>query len=179
MIESPYRRGASDGLRFGLYLGAMFFASIFSTLSPILGLVSLALMVSVPAAVYTMMRRYQRSLGVASSFAMLWMYGVVLFFCGMLIAGAALTVYLKWIEPDYIVDQLQTLADMAGTMPGTIVDDAAGVASSMLEARFIPTPISIVVELIMLAIVTGSGLTVCLSALLTFRHRGDTNLKTL
>ena len=167
MIESPYRRGADDGLRFGLYLGVMFFASIFSTSFPLLSLLSLA-----------MMRRYERSLGPAASFAMLWMQGVVIFFCGMLVAGAALTVYMRWIEPGYLAGQLAALAALEGTMPGTFVDEAASVAAEMIEARFIPSAVSVVVELIMLSIVTGSALTVCLSALMSLRRR-KTNLKTL
>lgn len=179
MIQSPYSRGAEDGLRFGLYLGVMFFASIFATALPMLSMLSLAMIVAVPVVTWVLMRRYQRSLGAASSFAMLWMYGVVLFFCGMLIAGTALTVYMRWIEPDYLSSQLAALAALEGSMPGTFVDQAASVASDMIDARFIPSPIAVVTELIMLAIVTGSGLTVCLSALLSMRRRGNTNLKTL
>lgn len=178
MIESPYRRGADDGLRFGLYLGVMFFASIFSTSFPLLSLFSLAMIVAVPGVVYAMMRRYERSLGPAASFAMLWMQGVVIFFCGMLVAGAALTVYMRWIEPGYLAGQLAALAALEGTMPGTFVDEAASVAAEMIEARFIPSAVSVVVELIMLSIVTGSALTVCLSALMSLRRR-KTNLKTL
>lgn len=157
----------------------MFFASIFSSSLPLLGLLSLAMMVAVPGVVYPLMSRYQRSLGRVSTFAMLWMYGVVLFFCSMLIAGTALIVYMKWIEPDFIAGQIQALASLEGVMPDTVVDQAASVASAMIDARFIPTPISIIAELIMLSIVTGSALTFCLSAFLTLRHRRDTNLETL
>ncbi len=178
MIESPSRRGADDGLRFGLYLGVMFFASIFSASFPLLSFLSLAMIIAVPGVVYAMMRRYERSLGAAASFAMLWMQGVVIFFCGMLIAGTALTVYMRWIEPDFIAGQLAALASLEGTMPGTFVDEAASVASEMLEARFIPSAVSVVIELIMLSIVTGSALTICLSAFMSLRRR-NTNLKTL
>ncbi len=170
MIQSPYRRGAEDGLRMGAYFTVMFFASIFAPVLPMLSMVSAAMMVGVPLTAWVLMRRYRRSLGPASSFATLWMYGVMLFLCGMLIAGTALTVYLTWIDPDYIAGQLRELAAMEGTMPGTMVDEAASVAARMLEARFVPTPISLVTEMIMLSVVTGSGLTLVLSAVLTLRR---------
>lgn len=171
MIKSPYRRGADDGFFFGLYLTAMFFASIFSQTLPLLSLLSLAMMVLVPVVIYRFMRNYDRSLGAAASFPMLWMQGVVIFFCGTLIAGAALTIYLRWIDPDYIISQLRGVADLAGQAPGTFVDGAADMASRMIEANFIPTPISIVTELLLLSIVTGSFLSIALSAFLTLRRK--------
>lgn len=179
MPESPYRRGGADGLRFGIYLAVMFFASIFSSSFAPLGLLSMAQMVAVPAVTYVMMRRYQRSLGAASSFSMLWMYGLVLFFCGMLIAAAPLTIYMRWIEPGFILGQLQALAELQGAVPDSMLDEAAALARNMIEARFIPSAVSIVVQLIMLAVVTGSALTLCLGALLSIRRRSDANLKTL
>lgn len=175
MIQSPYRRGADDGLRMGAYFTVMFFASIFAPQLPSLSLLSAVMMMGVPVTAWVLMRRYHRSLGPASSFATLWMYGVILFLCGMMMAGTALTVYLTWIDPGYIAGQLRILADMEGTMPGTMVDEAASVAARMLEARFVPTPISLVTEMIMLSVVTGSGLTLVLGAVLSLRH--DRQLK--
>lgn len=170
MIQSPYRRGADDGFYFGLYLAAMFFSSIFAQHLPMLSLLSMAMMVLVPLVIFRFMRSYNRDLGSAASFPMLWMHGVVIFFCGILISGAALVVYMKWIEPDFVINQIRGIADMAGMAPGTMVDSAADMASKMLEARFIPTPMAIVTELIMLAIVTGSILSIILSALFAIRR---------
>lgn len=175
MIQSPYRRGADDGLVMGVYFMVMFFTSIFSGALPLLSLLSVGMMVAVPGVVYVMMRRYHRSLGVASSFAMLWMYGVVLFFCGMLLAGAVLVAYLRWVSPEYISDQLAQLASLEGEMPGSVMDDAAGLAQQMIDAGFVPTAISIVSEMIMLAIVTGSMLSLVLSGIMTVRFRRSVN----
>ncbi len=171
MIQSPYRRGADDGFIFGLYLSAIFFASIFAQTLPVLSLLSMAMMVLVPAVIFRFMRSFDRDLGPSASFPMLWMQGVVIFFCGTLIAGAALVIYMKWIEPDFVFNQMQSVADLAGAAPGTFVDNAADIASKMIEARFIPTPIAIVTELIMLSIVTGSILSILLSAFFALRRR--------
>lgn len=80
-------------------------------------------------------------------------------------------IYMKWIEPDFVFNQMQSVADLAGAAPGTFVDNAADIASKMIEARFIPTPIAIVTELIMLSIVTGSILSILLSAFFALRRR--------
>ena len=56
-------------------------------------------------------------------------------------------------------------------MPGTQVDFAADVAARMLEARFIPAPIDIVTEMIMLAIVTGSLLSMTLSGIFALHRK--------
>lgn len=176
MTESPYRRGAEDGLRFGAYLGVMFFASIFSSALPLLSVLSMAMMIAVPGIAYALMRRYQSRLGAEASFALLWTHGVMLFLGGSLVAGAALAVYMKWIEPDFVYTQLESLAAMQGKMPGTFVDTAAEMASSMIEARFIPSAISIVTEIIMLGVVTGSALTMILSAILLMKRRKEVSI---
>lgn len=171
MIQSPYRRGADDGIVMGLYLTVMFFASIFSASLPVLTWLALLMMVCVPLLVWRLMSRYHRLLGQASSFAMLWMYGVVMFFCGMLITGVALEVYMTWIHPGYVAEQLQSLAALKGDYPGSYLDTMAEMARSMLDAHFIPAPINLVAELVMMAIVSGSLLSIILSALLTIRSR--------
>ncbi len=170
MIQSPYRRGADDGLIFGLYLTAMFFASIFAGSFAPLSLLGAVMMAGVPVVIYFFMRRYDRSLGPAATFAMLWMQGVVIFFCGMLIAGTALVVFMKWIHPGFVAEQLTAVAALKGAVPGSQIDLAADVAEKMIEAKFIPAPIDIVTEMLMLAIVTGSMLSMTLSGLFALRR---------
>ena len=178
MIESPYRRGAHDGLTFGLYLTVMFFCSIFAQAWPVLSMVSLAMMVVVPAVIYRYLRRYQLALGVASHFSALWMQGLVIFACGMLLSGLVLTVYMTWINPSYIADQLASLAAMKGSVPDSGIDQAALVAERLIENRAVPRPIQVIVELEMLAIVSGSLLSLIISALLsTLRGRSPKPIK--
>lgn len=171
MIQSPYRRGADDGFIFGIYLSVMFFASILAGDFAPLSLLALAMMVGVPAVIYRFMLSYHRKLGAAGSFAMLWMQGVVIFFCGMLIAGTLLVVYMKWVHPDFVAGQLAAVAALKGSVPGSQMDFAADVASKMIEANFIPTPIDIVTEMIMLSIVSGSMLSMLLSGIFALRRR--------
>lgn len=167
MIESPYRRGARDGLSFGLYLTVMFFLSIFSSASPLLSLLSFAMMAAVPVVIFIYLRRYHRALGIASQFSAMWMQGLVIFICGMLLCGLALVVYMRWINPGFIADQLAALAALKGTMPDTGIDDVAVVAERLIENNAVPRPMQVVVELQMLGIVTGSMLSMVISAVLS------------
>lgn len=171
MIQSPYRRGADDGFIFGLYLTVMFFASILSGGAAMLTMLSGVMMVGVPVVIYLFMRSYHRALGAAGSFAMLWMQGVVIFFCGMLIAGVALVVYMRWINPDFVVDQLTAIASLKDVAPGSQLELAAETARRMIDANFIPSAMDIVVEMLMLAIVTGSLLSMMLSGIFALRRR--------
>lgn len=171
IITSPYRRGADFGFIFGLYLTLMFFSSIFSPKLPLLGLLSLAMMVCVPVVIFIFIRRYDRELQECATFPMMWMLGVVVFVCGMLISGSLLVIYMKWIEPGFIVGQLEGLVELGRQSPGTFAAEAGKVAEQMIEANFIPSPMAIVSEMIMAAIVSGSILSITISALFALRHK--------
>lgn len=167
MIQSPYRRGADDGLTFGLYLTVMFFCSIFASALPLLSVVALLMMVAVPVVTYLYLRRYQIALGAASTFSALWMQGLVIFACGMLLCSLVLVVYMTWINPTFITDQLASLAAVKGTMPDSGIDQAALIAERLIENKAVPRPIQVIVELEMMAIVSGSFLSLLISAALT------------
>ncbi|MCM1076090.1 MAG: DUF4199 domain-containing protein [Bacteroides sp.] len=166
IVTSPYRRGADDGFMFGLYLTLMFFSGIFG-----FGLLSFLMMVCVPTVIYFFMRRYDRQLQECATFPMMWMQGVVIFVCGMLIAGTFLVVYMKWIQPDFILNQLEAVIEVGAQNPGTALEEVGEVAEQMIKANFIPSAMSIVSELIMLAIVTGSILSIIISSIFALRHK--------
>lgn len=168
---SPYRRGADDGLIFGLYLTLMFFGSIFAPKLPLLGLLSFALMAGVPAIIALFLYRYNRNQHGCASFSELWMSGIVTFICGSFISGALLIVYMKWIEPDFIVNQLNGLIEASKQVPGTALEEAGNMASQMIDANFIPSATAIASEVIMLAIVSGSLLSMIISSLLVIMNR--------
>lgn len=173
MILSPYRRGADDGAVFGVYLTVLFFGMIFGSRVPGLGFLSLILALGVPLVIFLFMRRYDRQMQGCATFPMMWMQGVVIFVCGMLIAGTLMVVYMKWVEPDFILHQLEGLVE-TGSLPeakGTFLEEAADVASQMIKAKFIPSPMAVVSELIMGAIVSGSLLSILLASYFALRHK--------
>lgn len=173
MVTSPYRRGADDGFLFGLYLTLMFFGFFTAQRSSALALTAFALAVFVPLVIFLFMRRYDRQLNGCVTFPMFWMQGMMIFICGILIAGAFTVIYLTWIEPDFIFWQFSSLAEV-GSQPdakGTALEEMGEMASQMIEKHMLPTPISIVVELILIAIVSGSLLSILLACYFTMRRR--------
>lgn len=171
LITSPYRRGADDGFIFGLYLTLMFFGPILAPKMALFSLLSLLMMVGVPVVIFFFIRRYDRQLQECATFPMMWMLGVVIFVCGMLIAGALMVIYMQWIAPDFVLTQLQGVVELGRQAPGTALAEAADIASQMIEANFIPSPIAIVSELIMAAIVSGSLLSILISSFFALKHK--------
>ena len=171
MIKSPYRRGADDGFLFGIYLTVMFFASIFAGSFAPLSLLALVMMVSVPVVIYRFMRSYHRSLGPSGTFAMLWMQGVMIFF----LRHAHRRHRAGGVHEMDSSRLCGRAAHSRGRAQGLDARHtggfAADVAARMLEARFIPAPIDIVTEMIMLAIVTGSLLSMTLSGIFALHRK--------
>lgn len=171
IITSPYRRGADFGFIFGLYLTLMFFSPLLAPYFPLLGLLPLLMMAGVPVVIFLFIRKYDRELQECATFPMMWMLGVVIFVCGILIAGALLVIYMKWIEPDLIFNQISTLAENGGKYPGTFMAEAGHIAQEMIDANFIPSATAVVSELIMAAIVSGSLLSIVISAFFALLHK--------
>lgn len=174
MIESPYRRGADDGFLFGLYLTALFAASIFSEQVPLLSLVTLALVVMVPVYVWQRMRSFSRACRGAATFPMLWMQGMVMFACGMALAGVVLTVYMKWINPGFIARQWHMMAALASSPDSSFMQQTGKMAQVMIDNGMVPRPMEIVLQLFLLAVASGSILSMTLGAILTLFHRRRT-----
>ena len=55
MSKTPYRRGAEDGLKFGIYLAVLLFSSLLSGKAAWLGWLFFAMVIFVPVVIYRMM----------------------------------------------------------------------------------------------------------------------------
>ena len=155
-IKSPYRRGADDGAWFGLYLIALFFSSVYSMRFPILGVVSFMLTVSVPLVTYMALRRTYISESLTTPVSSLWMQGIMMFLCGSSLMGAASVVYMKWINPSYLINNVSTSAEVFGQMDDPEMQQIAEGLQRMVETNSLPTPITLVFTSICLAVLTGS-----------------------
>lgn len=166
MIQSPYRRGAEDGLIFGIYLTVLFYATVLSQQFPLLGFPALIMIAGVPVVIFMMMKRYAVRLGAASSFSMLWMQGLVIFACGSTIACAMLYIYLRWINPDFFSSQFEYLATLKIDESTEFLSQSKEMARQILDAGMIPRAIDMVIEFILLGVVSGSLLSMVLSAII-------------
>lgn len=175
MSKTPYRRGAEDGLKFGIYLGVLLFSSLLSGKVAWLAQVFCVMAILVPVIIYRMMVSYKRELGGVVTFSMLWMQGLVIFSCAAVIAGGAMMIYLRWIDPDYMVENMRQLAslDVSGDRAG--LAGYKDMAQIMLDNKSIPRVVDIVVMIILMAITSGSLLSMLLAGIIIARLKYKEN----
>lgn len=166
---SPYRRGADEGFLFSVVLCALFFAGVFSVKVPLLGLVSVLLVAAVPFYIYKTLRKTYLAEYGASSVSSLWMQGIVTFACGCAVSGLIAIIYLKWIEPDFILDRIH---EAIALYRGSSWDQGASTADilqRMLDSGAMPGAVQFVVEIIWLGIFSGSLLSLLMALLVRAR----------
>lgn len=168
---SPYRQGADDGLRFGAYLSVLFFSSIFAPRIPGFGLLSLILAIGVPVVIAWYLGKYNRNCNFRATFSMMWTQGVIIFVCGCLISGVLLFIYMKWMNPHFIITQWQHLVDIGAQSASPDLNNMGQVASKMIEAGMLPSAIEVVVEIVLMGVASGSILSLIIAAFIGARNR--------
>ena len=164
-----FRRGADDGFIFGVYLTAMFFAMAYSQQIPMLSLIAMVLMLGVPFYTYFFLRRaYVAELG-TTNFSALWMQGIVMFFCGSLIMALTSFVFMRWIEPEFILTQMESLAEAYRQLNMTGSEEMADTFQNAIDRGMIPTPIQVAMQLIWTGVFTGSILSIVMALIVPLR----------
>ena len=69
------------------------------------------------------------------------------------------------------VSGIKNLVEVGRQAPGTSLEEAADMAEQLIKANFIPSPMAIISELIMAAIVSGSILSILISSFFALRHK--------
>lgn len=163
---SLFRSGADFGLMFGAMFVAVFFLALFSLETPSLGFVALAGALLVPCLLYKLLARTYRRMNGLATFSMLWMEGIVVFFCGALVLALAVYVFLRWINPFYITDRLQDLSAFyreAGDEDSVAMADTI---DTVLHGHIVPAPIEIAIELIWFTVFSGSVLSMAVAGII-------------
>lgn len=155
---SPYKRGADDGFPFGLLLSAIFLASFYSLDNPGLGLVTLILALAVPFVTFIFLKRAYTADGGATLLSALWMQGIVMFFCGSLIAGAVAAIFFKLVDPAWMTRALEQAIDAYSSMDTPQADDTANMLQAIVDNHLVPPAIQIVFQTIWLGVLSGSVL---------------------
>lgn len=163
--KSPYRRGARQGILFGMYLTAMFVLSIYSGSIALLGLLFLILIIGVPFVIHRMLRESYVADGGYTTFSSLWMQGIMIFACGALLSTLVALIYFKLINPTYISDQLQGIVDAYNTTKAEALQQYAQTAKLMLENKAVPSAGTWVMAMFWFIIFTGSLLSSVISAI--------------
>lgn len=168
--KNPYKRGADDGLLMGLLLVGLFMASVYSYISPLANLIALVIcLAGVPFLTFALLRRSFVKDRYLTLFSSLWMQGIVMFFCGTLILAGWTYVYLRFINPTFIVDMLNHVAatySQTGTPAGQQIADTI---ETMIRQNLIPSSISLAVETIWIGVFTGSLLSAVMAAVVRMK----------
>lgn len=168
--QSPYRHAASRGLVFGLYLSAIFATWIFSASFAGVSLLTCALTLLVPLVLYILMRRTDVFAG-GLQLTTLWICGIVTVAGGAVIAAAVTVVYLKWIDPEFILRQLMNLIAMADANPDPSYTEAANLARGMIDNHAVPSATMWMSTMWLFTVSSGSILAGLLAVLIKLKSR--------
>lgn len=166
---SPFRRGAEDGLFFGVYLSVLTLCMLAGFRHAFLELIFLVMAVGVPFWCFNRQRRsYVASAG-ALTVAPLWMQGIIMFICGSIIACVVSVAYLSWIDPAYFADLKDLVAEGIAADPAML--KASGVREADIDNLFsLITPVKFAVEMLWLSIFTGSILSLLMAVLVPLKR---------
>lgn len=178
--QSPYKRGADQGFYFGIYLSVMFIASVAGTGMPLLGLAGMLMALGVPFIIFRFLRRTYIEEQYTSNLSALWMQGIVIFACGALIHSVIAIIYLKWIDPTFIINQIDRVIELYDNLDTPSATTVADTLRRIVSAGAVPSATAIVVEMVWLAIFSGSILSLLMSILVRAmgRRRHKTSIDT-
>lgn len=170
-IESPYRRGADDGMKFGIYLTAMFAGALFGGSGGIMSVLTLLMMAAAPVVLWRLILSYHRSLGSESKFGDLWLDGTLTVIFGMLLATAFLIIYMKWINPGFVTDNLRAIIEMNDAHPEMGLSTYATVASNLIENNLVPSATQMAANVMVMSVMFGIIVAAVISLAVTLVSR--------
>ena len=169
-VKSIYRTGAENGAVFGIYLTVLSIMFMYGFDSVLFMYLSMAMFLGIPGVVYFYMRKYHVSLHGISQFSALWMLGILIFLFGSLICGVVTYVWMQYIEPTFIYDQVQMAIKLYETVPGENARMLTDILKQAVENHMLPSAIDIVIEMIMLTTFVGSIISMMLSAVVRMKR---------
>lgn len=153
--KSVLKCGAEYGLFFGLYLSATFLSFIYSTMSPFISMVGLALFLGTPIVLGTIMYQYHISHPESSSFSSVWTCGSTTFVFGALIWAAVAYTWLEYIEPGFIITQAKEALALYESNAELKNLDFTKALRLAIENKDLPTPIEFSLQMLWTSISFG------------------------
>ena len=169
-VKSIYRVGAEKGAWFGIYLSVLSIMLMYGFDSVLLMYASIALFLGIPGVAYFYIRKYHVSLHCMSQFSALWMLGILIFLFGSLICGVVTYVWMQYVEPTFIYDQVQMAIKLYESVPGENARMLTDILKQAVENHMLPSAIDIVIEMIMLTTFVGSIISMIISAIVRLKR---------
>lgn len=95
----------------------------------------------------------------------LWLQGIVIFMCGMMISAIVSIVYLKFVDPTFIIDRLNDVIELYSSSPVEELREVATVLTNMIDQKVVPSTGAIVMEMVWLGVFSGSILSLIVGAI--------------
>lgn len=168
---SIYRRGATRGAWFGLYLTTLVMGMLYSLEVPALSLLTLLLIAGVPFVIYRCLRHTAAQLPVMPQYSALWLEGIALFFFGGLIMTAVVAIWLTALDPTLVHKHAHTVVDIYRQTPGETAAEMAQLIEAAIEQNAIPSPIRLATSLLWATVFTGSILSMLMALLVRIKGK--------
>lgn len=161
--QSVYQTGANDGWKMGLWLTTVFLLQAIGLDYPVLLIVGNLLMLCTPFIAYRLLRRAFTGAGGVSTFSGIWLHGIIFFLCGSLIMAAAAYVYLRYINTDFIVNQIHLISNTYRQLDTPESEALANQFERIIEYHLVPSAIQMSFSLIWFCSFFGSMLSLILA----------------
>jgi len=168
--KSIYARGADDGFLLGAYFVVLFLLSVLGFGVPVVSIAATVMALGVPLLCFFFLRRSQVAAHGLLTFSALWMQGIVMFGCASLIFGAAGLVYMKWVDPDFV---MRAVDAAIGLYDGVESDGAKAAAAELELVRQNPeliSPVNVAFGWMWLGMFSGSILSMVVAAVVKLRR---------
>lgn len=161
--HSVYTLGANDGWKMGIYLSAMYLLQSAGLGHPLMLFVGNLLLLGIPFFAYFLLRRgYVASHGV-NTFSAVWLHGIIFFLCGSLIMALVAYVYMRFVKPNFIVEQIQLAADTYRSFGTAQGEQFAHQLERIVTEHMVPSAIQMALTLMWLCSFVGSILSLLLT----------------
>ena len=169
--RSVYVLGAENGLVLGpvLTLAALLVGA--TTYNALMFVPAVIALIAVPAVAYMQLRRTMATQPSLATFSALWLQGICAFFFGGAIMAALCYAAMRWIWPGFIIDQVQTVIEIYGAVNDPEAQDIARTLQRLMDSHSLPAAIDIALELLYVAVFTGSLLSMLLSLIIRKTRR--------
>ncbi len=168
-----YARGLEDGAVMGPVLIAVFAAMVLSLSYLWMNILLLVLVVAVPVVSWMRLRRTFRQLDGKATFSMLWMEGIMMFLGGSMLFGAASFVFLRWIQPDFVMQMLRTAYETYSAMPGDNAEALTDELQMIINSGAMPSAASVASGWMWLTMFSGSVLSAILALIVKCSRSGS------
>jgi hypothetical protein len=165
LTPSVFKRGADDGLKLGLMMIVLFLTAVFSMKIALLGFIAFALTIAVPFVVYHMIKRDYLRYPDTQYFSALCLHGICIFVFGSILLAAAMYVFLRFIEPNFIIDNLLTAIAVYRSFGVDEATEMADAMQSIIDNHMVPSAISFALTSIWSVVFSGSMLSIVLAML--------------